>query len=71
MQAQAITVCLFGGYQYVRLPFGAAQAGDMLQKKIDGLFSSMLNVICMTGAGFDEQGRYQGETLEKELLICR
>ena len=34
----------FGRYQYKRLPFRAAPAGDMFQWKIDGIFNDMPNV---------------------------
>ena len=67
--------CLFGRYQYVRLPFGAASAGDMVWKKTVELFSSMLNVSGIADdlliAGFDEYSRSHNEMLEKVLQICR
>ena len=37
--------CPFGRYQYIKLPFGAAQAGTMLQKKTDELISDIPNVL--------------------------
>ena len=49
--------CLFDKYQYVRLPFQASPVGDIFQKKISQLFSSMLNVTGIADdiliAGFD------------------
>ena len=38
-------VCQFGRYRYKRLPFGAALAGNMFQRKIDEIFKDMPNVF--------------------------
>ena len=50
-------------------------AGNMFQKKIDELFSTMPNVFSIAGdlliAGSDEQGRDHNEMLEKVRWICR
>ena len=35
----------FGRYRYKWLPFGAAPAGDMFQRKIDEIFKDMPNVF--------------------------
>ena len=37
--------CPFGKYQYIGLLFGAAPVGNMFQKKIDGLFHDIHNVL--------------------------
>ena len=37
--------CQFGRYRYTWLPFGAASAGDMFQRKIDEIFKDQLNVF--------------------------
>ena len=37
--------CQFGRYIYKRLPFGAAPAGDMFQRKIDEIFKDMQNIF--------------------------
>ena len=48
--------------------------GDMSQRKIDELFSRMLNIFGiaedMLIVGFSKQDRDHMETLEKELWIC-
>ena len=53
----------------------AAQVGDMFQKKINKLFSSMPNVFSIADdiliAGFDEQGKDHNETLNEVLQIYR
>ena len=58
-----------------RLPFGAAPAGDMFQKKIDELFSDIPNVLGIDDdtwtAGFDVDGRDQEGRLEQVLCRCR
>ena len=50
-----------GRYICIRLPFRAAPAGNMFQKKIYKLFSDMPNVFStaddMLNAGFHEQGK--------------
>ena len=65
--------CSFGRYQYIRLPFGAAQVRDMFKKKMDN-FSSMLNVFVIANdiliAGFDEWGKDHDATLERVLCVC-
>ena len=61
--------CPFGRHQYVKLPFGASQAQDIFQKKIDELFSSMKNVFVLVDdiliLGFDEWSKHYDEMLEK------
>ena len=51
-------VCPFGRYQYKDLPFGAAPVGDMIQCKIDEIFSDMPNVFGIADdilvIGYDE-----------------
>ena len=67
--------CPFGRYGYARLPFGAAPAGNMFLKKIDGIFSGMPNIFGIADdtliADFDEHGRDREEMLEKVLWIRR
>ena len=45
--------CQFGRYRYKRLLFGAAPAGDMLQRKIDEIFKDLPNVFCIADDIFD------------------
>ena len=67
--------CPFGRYRYITLHFGAAPAGDVFQKKMNKLFSSMVNVFSIAYdilvAGFDEQDKAHDEPLDKVLGICR
>ena len=50
--------CPFGRYRYTRLPFEAAQARALFQKKTDEIFSSMPILFDIAGniliASFDE-----------------
>ena len=67
--------CPFCRYRYVTLLCGVAPAGDVFQKKIDGLFSSMSHEYGIAEdiliSGFDRQGKDCHETLEKVLWVCR
>ena len=62
----------FGMYQYIGLPFGSVLAGDMFQRKIDELFSSIPKVLGIADdiliVDFDEQGKDNNELLEKVLI---
>ena len=40
--------CQFGRYRYKILPFGAAPAGDMFQRKLDEIFKDLPNVFGIT-----------------------
>ena len=67
-----ITVsCPFGKYQYIRLPFGAAPAGNMFQKKIDELFNDIPNVFGIADdnliEGFNEDSMDHDVRLEQVL----
>ena len=63
--------CPFDRYRYIRLPFRAAMAGDIFQKKIDELYIGIPNVFCIADhiltTNFDEQGRDHDATLQKVL----
>ena len=65
--------CPFGRYWYIRLPFGAAPAGNMFQKKIDKLLSNIPKVFGIADyiliAGFDAHGRDHDERSVQAL--CR
>ena len=58
-------------YRHIRLAFKAVPADDMFQKKMDELFSGMLNVFGISDdtliAGFNEQGKDHNEILDKVL----
>ena len=47
MQSSYLTMftCLFGRYCYKHLPFGAAPAGNMFQRKIDEIFNDIPNIF--------------------------
>ena len=53
--------CPFFRYSNIRLPFRVASVDDIFQKKIDKIFSSILNVFSIADgiliAGFDDQGK--------------
>ena len=65
----------FGRYRYKCLPFGAASAGDMFQRKIDGIFNDMPNVFSITDdnlvVGYEDDGRDHDETVQTVLQRCR
>ena len=67
--------CPFGRYQYARLPFGAALAGYMFQRKIDKLFNDISNVFGIANdiliAGFDANDRDHDASLKQVLQTCR
>ena len=66
--------CPFGWYQYKHLPFGAAPASDMLQCKIDEIFSDMPNVFGIADdilvIGYDEDGVDHDAAVYKVLQQC-
>ena len=68
-------VCQFGRYQYKHLPFGAAPAGDMFQRKIDEIFNDMPNVFGIADdilvVGYEDDGRDHDKTVHKVLQRCR
>ena len=53
--------CQFERYKYKRLPFGAALAGDMLQRKIDETFKYIQNIFSISDdilvAGYKADGK--------------
>ena len=59
--------CQFGRYKYKRLPFGAALAGDMFQRKIDKIFKELPNVFgiacVILVVGYETNGKDHDETL--------
>ena len=59
--------CQFGRYKYKRLPFGAALAGNMFQRKIDKIFKELRNVFGIADdilvVGYDNDGKDHDETL--------
>ena len=63
-----IFTCQFRRYRYKRLPFGAALAGDMFQRKIDEIFKDMPNVFSIADdilvAGYEADGKDHDETTE-------
>ena len=67
--------CQFGWYRYKRLPFGAALAGDMFQRKIDEIFKDIPNVFGIADdilvAGYEADGRDHGHTILRVLQRCR
>ena len=64
----------FGRYRYKRLPFGAAQAGDMFQRKIDETFKELSNIFGITDdilvVGYEDDGKDHDQTLQRVLQIC-
>ena len=68
-------MCLFGRCRYKRLPFGAAPAGDMFQRKIDEIFKYLPNVLGITDdilvVGYDRYSKDHDDTLQRVLQICR
>ena len=60
-------LCQFGQYRYKQLPFGAALAGVMLQRKIDEIFKDMPNVFGIVDdilvAGYAADGKDHDKTV--------
>ena len=67
--------CQFGWYRYKRLPFGAAPAGDMFQRKTDEIFKDMPNVYGIVDdtlvAEYDADGKDHNKTVWRVLQRCR
>ena len=67
--------CQFGRYGYKCLPFGAASAGNMFQRKIDEIFNDMQNVFGLTDnilvAGYEGDGRDHDKTVQRVLQRCK
>ena len=67
--------CPFGRYSDIKLPFGTAPAGNMLQKKIDGLLNDIPNVFGIANniliVGYDADNRDHDKRLEQVLCRCR
>ena len=65
----------FGRYRYKRLPFGAALAGDVFQRKIDKILKEIPNVFSIADdilvVGYEANGKDHDETLQRVLKICR
>ena len=57
--------CQFGRSRYKWLPFGAALAGDMFQRKVDEIFKDMPNVFGIADdilvAGYEADGKDHDE----------
>ena len=53
--------CQIGRHRYKRLPFGAASAGDMFQRKVDEIFKDLPNVFGIANSifvvGYDTDGK--------------
>ena len=67
--------CHLGRYRYKWLPFGAAPAGDMSQRKIVEIFKDMPKVFGIAYdilvAGYEADGRENNETVQRVLQRCR
>ena len=67
--------CQYGRYRYKWLPFGAALAGDIFQRTINGIFKDLPNVFGIADdilvAGYKADGKDCYETVWKVLLRCR
>ena len=67
--------CQFGRYRYKQLPFGAAPAGDMFQRKIDEIFKDMPNMIGIADdilvAVYEANCKDHDETVRRMLQRCR
>ena len=67
--------CQFGWFRYKQLPFGAALAGGMFQRKIDEIFKELPNVSCIADdilvVGYKANGKDHNKTLWRVLQICR
>ena len=65
----------FGRYRCKQLPFGAAPAGDMFQRKIDEIFKNIPNVFGIADdilvAGYDTDDKYHDKTVQRVLQKCR
>ena len=62
------SICQLGRYRYERLLFGAAPAGDMLQRKIYEIFKDLPNVFGIADdilvVGYDIGGKDHDDTLQ-------
>ena len=60
-------MCQFGRNRYKRLPFGAAPAGDMFQRKVGVIFKDLPNVLSIVDdilvAGYEADGKDHDETV--------
>ena len=67
--------CQLGRYQCKRLPFGAAPAGNMFQRKFDEIFKDMPNVFNIKYdilvAGCEDDGKDLDKTVWRMLQRCR
>ena len=67
--------CQFGRYRYKRLPFGAAPAGGMFQRKLDEIFIDLPNIFSIADdilvVGYDIDGKDHDDTLHRVLQVCR
>ena len=67
--------CPFGRYCYKQLPFGAAPAGNMFQRKIDDIFNDMPNVFGIADdilvIGYDKDGADHDEAVYNVLRRCQ
>ena len=64
-----------GGTRINGLPFGAALAGDMFQRKIDEIFKDLPNVFSIADnilvAGYKTDCKDHDETVQRVLQRCR
>ena len=67
--------CQFGRYRYKNLPFGAASASDIFQRRIDEIFNDMPNVFGIAddnlAVEYKDDGKDHEETVQKVLQRCR
>ena len=69
-----MSACQFGQHRYKQLPFGAAPAGNMFQRKIDEIFNDMPNIFGITDdilvIGYEDDGRDHDNTVQNVLQRC-
>ena len=68
-------MCQLGGYRYKCLPFGAAPAGNMFQRKIDEIFKDTPNAFGIADdilvVGYEGDGKDHDKTVQRVLQRCR
>ena len=67
--------CPFGRYHYKCIPFGAAQVGDMFQRKIDKIYNDIPNVFGIADdilvIGYDKDGADNDKAVYNVLRWCQ
>ena len=66
--------CQFGRYTYKQLPFGAAPAGNVFQRKSDEIFKKCqmyLHCDDILVVGYKADGKDHDETVQRVLQRCR